>query len=126
MEAQLHGQLNRDIVLDTLAQPFISGNAVTEIALEDDFPTLSLSNLNNYQTSSYWIRNGDFVKLRSLEMGYTIPEDLSSRLKMNKIRMFLRGVNLLSLSQWSYSDPEFTQIGYPPVRTYYFGLNLNF
>jgi TonB-linked SusC/RagA family outer membrane protein len=128
MEAQLHGQLNRDIVLDwnKLAQPFISGNAVTEIVLEDDFPTLSLSNLNNYQTSSYWIRNGDFVKLRSLEMGYTIPEKFSSRLRINKIRMFLRGVNLLSLSQWSYSDPEFTQIGYPPVRTYYFGLNLNF
>lgn len=128
IEAQLQGQLNRDIILgwNQLAQPFLRGNAATEIALEEGFPTLSLTNLNNYQTSSYWVRNGDFVKLRNIELGYTLPEQLTKQLKMNKVRVFLRGVNMLSLSKWKYSDPEYATIGYPPMKTYFFGLNINF
>jgi TonB-linked SusC/RagA family outer membrane protein len=127
-EAQLQGQANRDIVLDwnKLAQPFLSGNAVTEIALEDDFPTLSLTNLNNYQPSAFWVRKGDFLKLRNLELGYTFQKDIPDHLKKNRVRIFLRGVNLLSLSEWKYSDPEYTVIGYPPMRSYLFGLNINF
>ena len=128
VEAMLHGKLNRDIVLDwnKLAQPFMSGNAVTEIAREDGFPPLTLSNLNNYQVSTYWVRKGDFLKVRNLELGYTLPGNVAERMKMNRVRLFVRGVNLLSLSQWKYSDPEFTVIGYPPLKTYMCGLNFDF
>jgi TonB-linked SusC/RagA family outer membrane protein len=128
LEALLHGKLNRDIVLDwnKLSQPFVSGNAITEIAQEEGFPPLTLSNLNNYQVSTYWVRNGDFLKIRNLELGYTLPANLASKIRLNSTRFFVRGVNLLSLSQWKYSDPEFTVIGYPPQRTYMCGLNINF
>lgn len=126
LEVMFHGKLNRDIVLDwnRLAQPFLSGNAATEIAREEGFPPLTLSNLNNYQVSTYWVRNGDFLKVRNLELGYTLPGKGTG--KMNRIRLFVRGVNLLSLSQWKYSDPEFTVIGYPPLKTYMCGLNFDF
>lgn len=127
-EALFQGQFNRDINLsnNVMAQPFIHGNAVNEIALEDDFPALSLSNMNNYQSSTYWVRNGDFVKLRSVELGYTLPEELLLGLRMKKARFFLRGVNVLTLSDWEYSDPEVAYIGYPPMKSYLLGVNIDF
>jgi hypothetical protein len=127
-EAFLQGQLNKDINLsgNAMAQPFVNGNAVNEIVAEDGFPTLSLSNMNNYQASSYWIRKGDFLKLRNFEVGYTLPETTLSRLKMEKVRFFVRAVNALTFSDWDYTDPEYTAIGYPPMKSYLLGVNLNF
>ncbi|TRX71171.1 SusC/RagA family TonB-linked outer membrane protein [Carboxylicivirga sp. M1479] len=128
LEAMFQGQLNRDITINDNAmyQPFIKGNAVTEIAKEDGFPRLSLTNMNNYQSSSYWVRSVDFIKLRNLELGYSLPKHLSSSLRMDKVRFFFRGMNILTLSDWKYTDPEFSWIGYPPMKTYYLGVNINF
>lgn len=128
LDAMLQGQFNRDILLsgNELYQPFLSGNAATEIALEADFPALSLSNTNNYQSSSYWLRKGDFVKLRNIELGYSLPENTTQRLKLEKLRIFVRGVNILTLSDWKYTDPEYVGIGYPPMKSYFLGLNINF
>ena len=127
-ETLFQGQLNRDIVLagNALYEPFISGNAATEIVLEDGFPTLSLTRMNNYQNSSYWMRNTDFVKLRSLELGYSFPGNRIERLGMDRLRFFFRGMNMLTLSKWKYTDPEFSSVGYPPMKAYYLGVNINF
>nr|WP_319509507.1 SusC/RagA family TonB-linked outer membrane protein [uncultured Draconibacterium sp.] len=127
-EAFLQGQFNNDINLsgNAMTQPFIHGNAVNEIVAEDGFPALSLSNMNNYQASSYWVRNGDFVKLRNFEVGYTLSKTTLTRLQMEKVRFFVRAVNALTLSNWDYTDPEYTSIGYPPMKSYLLGVNLNF
>ena len=127
-EAFLQGQFNHDINLagNALARPFIQGNAVNEIVKEDGFPTLTLSNMNNYQSSSYWIRNGNFLKLRNIEVGYSLPENTLSRLNVEKVRFFVRAVNPLTLSNWKYTDPEYTSIGYPPMKSYLLGVNVNF
>ena len=128
LEAMLQGRFNRDIVLSEseLYQPFLTGNAATEIVNESGFPALSLTNTNNYQTSSYWVRKGDFIKLRNIELGYSLPENITNRIGMEKVRLFVRGVNMLTFSDWDYTDPEFTGIGYPPMKSYFLGLNLNF
>jgi len=122
------GQLNHDINLagNPLAQPFIHGNAVNEIVTEEGFPTLTLSNLNNYQSSSYWIRNGNFLKMRNLEVGYGLPANVIGPNKKDQVRLYLRGINVFTLSSWKYTDPEFTGIGYPPMKSLLVGLNLNF
>ena len=127
-EAFLQGQFNNDINLsgNPMAQPFIHGNAVNEIVTEADFPTLTLSNMNNYQSSSYWIRNGDFLKLRNIELGYTLPENALSPLNAEKIRFFARAVNAFTISNWSYTDPEYTSVGYPPMKSFLLGVNVNF
>lgn len=128
LEAMLQGQFNRDILLSesVLYQPFLTGNAATEIVNESDFPALSLTNTNNYQASTFWVRKGDFIKLRNIELGYSLSENITSRLGMDKVRFFVRGVNMLTISDWDYTDPEFTGIGYPPMKSYFLGLNLNF
>lgn len=127
-EAMIQGQFNHDINLDgnTMAQPFISGNAANEIVEEDGFPALTLSNMNNYQNSTYWVRNGDFLKLRNLELGYTLSEGALSSLNMKNVRFFVRGVNVLTVSKWKFTDPEYTAIGYPPMKSYLLGVNINF
>jgi len=128
VEAQFQGQFNRDLMLawNQLYQPFLSGNSVSEIALEDGFPALSLTNYNNYQSSTYWVRNGNFLKLRYFELGYTFGNMLRNQLRTDNIRLFLRGVNVFTLSNWKYSDPEFYGIGYPPMKTFYLGATINF
>ena len=122
------GQLNHDINMMGTPQtaPFIYGNSATEIALQDDFPPLTLSNRTNYQTSTYWVRNGDFVKLRNAEVGFTLPESIQDRLGMDHLRIFARGVNVFTVSKYKFSDPEYTGIGYPPMKSYLLGLNINF
>lgn len=122
------GKLNHDINMMATPQtaPFIYGNGVTEIALEDDFPPLSLTSMNNYVTSDHWVRNGDFVKLRNVEVGYTLPEIAQNFLGMKEVRVYARGVNVLTISDYKFSDPEYTSIGYPPMKSYLLGLNINF
>lgn len=128
MEIMLQGQFNRDEILSgmPLYQPFIYGNAATEFVQKDDFPRLSLTNMNNYQPSSYWVENINFIKLRNLEFGYTLNQNISRKLSMDSFRLFVRGINLLTVSNWNYTDPEFLGIGYMPMRVYYIGINISF
>ena len=82
------------------------------------YPRLSATNnLNNYRFSSFWQRDGSFLKLRSLELGYTLPQNLVSKVKIGSARLFVNGTNLLSLDKLKgYIDPE-TRGGYPTLRT---------
>ncbi|MBN1131926.1 MAG: SusC/RagA family TonB-linked outer membrane protein [Bacteroidales bacterium] len=127
-EILFQGQFSRDVLLsgNPLYQPFVYGNAATEYALKEDFPRLTLSNMNNYQPSSYWVENINFLKLRNLELGYSLNGRLVQKLSIHSFRIFVRGINLLDLSNWDYSDPEFFEIGYMPMRVYYFGINISF
>ena len=91
------------------------------------YPRLSASNnLNNYQYSSFWQRNGSFIKLRSLELGYTLPGAFAEKIKLINARVFINGTNLFSLDHLNgYIDPEVSS-GYPPLRTVSAGVRLQF
>ncbi|MEZ0607755.1 SusC/RagA family TonB-linked outer membrane protein [Fibrella sp. WM1] len=96
-----------------------------ETAATATYPRLSASNnLNNFLFSDYWQRDGSFIKLRSLELGYTFTSQLISRVKLNNARLFVNGTNLFSLDRMDgYVDPEVGS-GYPPLRTVSAGLRL--
>jgi len=82
-----------------------------------DYPRLSSKdNLNNYQFSTFWQRDGSFIKLRSAEIGYTMPSKLTNRIKMNTVRFFINGINLFSIDKIEYGDPE-SLTGYPVMKT---------
>jgi TonB-linked SusC/RagA family outer membrane protein len=91
------------------------------------YPRLSASdNLNNYQYSSFWQKNGDFLKLRSLEIGYTLPQKTAKKVRLENARVFANGTNLFSWDHMNgFTDPE-TLIGYPALRTISLGLTINF
>ena len=98
-----------------------------ETAANATYPRLTASNnLNNYRFSSFWQRDGSFIKLRSVELGYNFSEKINKRLKIRNSRLFVNGTNLFSLDYLKgYIDPE-TRSGYPALRTVSLGAKAQF
>ena len=95
---------------------------------EANYPRLSaITNLNNYQYSSLWQKNGDYLKVRNIEIGYTLPGSLAQKIALSNVRIYLSAINLLSFS-WledNYGiDPE-NMTGYPAMKSFTMGININ-
>ncbi|WEK35674.1 MAG: TonB-dependent receptor [Candidatus Pseudobacter hemicellulosilyticus] len=84
--------------------------------------------LNNIQQSSWWLRSAAFLRLKSLEVGYTLPDRVVNRLKIDNARFYLNGMNLLTWSSFKLWDPELRGNGfaYPIQRVFNIGVNVNF
>lgn len=96
------------------------------LAATIDFPSLSIENARNtFQPSTYFMRNGDFIRLRSLEVGYQFPKQWIKHLHMQKASIYLRGMNLFTWDHLDGFDPE-VQEGYPIMKSYNIGLNITF
>ena len=93
------------------------------------YPRLTtIANNNNYINSTFWMKNGDFLRLRNVEIGYTLPESLQKRLSLSNARIFVNGINILTLSSLLkdyHIDPE-TMNGYPGMKSYNLGISVNF
>jgi len=83
---------------------------------------------NNNQTSTHWLRDGSFVRLKSGEFGYTLPYRLTQKAHVERFRLYLSGTNLLLWSKFKMWDPEMAGkgLGYPVQRVINFGLNVVF
>jgi TonB-linked SusC/RagA family outer membrane protein len=92
------------------------------------YPRLSLSNTNNYATSSYWVEDNSFLRLQYIELGYTLPTPIARMIGMTKARIFVNGNNLYCWDKIDFKDPEIQDNGlaYPIQRTISAGLNLSF
>jgi TonB-linked SusC/RagA family outer membrane protein len=90
-------------------------------------PRLStLENANNYRPNSVWYADASFLKLRSVELYYDLPKSLISRIKMVDARIYLRGMNLLSIDNIKIVDPEEIGITYPTMSSYNLGIRIGF
>lgn len=91
-----------------------------------DFPSLTLeNNTNNFQNSTFFMRNGDFLRLRSLEVGYKLPMRWIKHVGLQSANIYLRGMNLFTLDHLKFFDPEVLE-GYPVLKSYNVGINLTF
>lgn len=84
---------------------------------------------NNTQESTWWLRDIDFLRLKTAEIGYTLPKDLTGKLNINTTRFYIRGTNLLTFSKFKLWDPELnTRNGgsYPNISVVSIGLNVLF
>ncbi|HTN20250.1 MAG TPA: TonB-dependent receptor [Pelobium sp.] len=81
---------------------------------------------NNMQTSTWWMRDGSFMRLKSLEVGFTLPKKLTQRVKVGKARIYLNGLNLLTFSKFKMWDPEQSgnAFNYPIQKVFNIGVNL--
>lgn len=105
---------------------FAANSWTPETAATADYPRLTtLANSNNYQESNFWYRNGNFVRLRNVEVAYSLPQSLLATTKIKSVRFFARGLNLLTLDNVDMVDPE-VLTGYPVMKSYNFGLNVQF
>lgn len=90
------------------------------------YPRLSTENNgNNYTLSSFWQKNGNYLRLKSTELGFTLPEQTCKNLGVENIRFIIGGTNLLTFDHIKYYDPEVIG-GYPLAKNYYLGINVNF
>ena len=83
---------------------------------------------NNNQPSTHWLRNGSFVRLKTAEIGFTLPAKLTKKAYMRMLRFYMSGTNLLLWSNFKMWDPEMAGngLGYPVQRVFNFGINLKF
>ena len=103
----------------------------------------SASNTNNFQKSSdIYIFNAAYLRLKNIQVGYTIPNQITSKIGIQKLRFSVNAQNLFTLAKLSFIDPESTEFGsnmggtgsagansgrnYPTLRYYGFGLDLEF
>lgn len=82
---------------------------------------------NNRQSSSWWLRDGSFLRLYSLEIGYTLPARIAKAIRVKKARIYFNGLNLLTWSPFKLWDPEQggNAFAYPVQKVFNLGLNVN-
>jgi TonB-linked SusC/RagA family outer membrane protein len=115
------------------------------------YPVLKnqIDNNNNYRVSDFYIEDGSYLRLKNLQLGFTLPQKWGSHLKLKNLRVYLVAYNLLTITKYSGFDPEIgnqvntssvgtvntaksnTSMGidigsYPQARTYICGLNVDF
>lgn len=83
---------------------------------------------NNAQTSTWWMRDGSFLRLKSIEIGYTLPKPLQRRYSMTNFRIYMNGTNLLTWSKFKLWDVEMAGEGldYPIQKVFNLGLMVSF
>ena len=100
-----------------------------ENAANAAYPRLSYgANVNNDVVSSYWTRNGDYLRLKSAEIGYSLPEGLIRKVHLSTVRVFANGYNLFTVASSGLDgrDPESYYGDYPLQRVINLGLNIKF
>ena len=84
---------------------------------------------NNYRNSSYWTRDCSYLRLKNLELGYSLPKEFLSHLRMEHARFFFNATNLLTFSNFKLWDPEMGSSNgeaYPLTKSFTVGLTVSF
>lgn len=94
------------------------------------FPRLTQTNrVHNSLVSDFWVRDASYLRLKNMEIGYTLSADLLKKIGIQKLRVFMNGYNLFTLDHLGFIDPESKVSNnnkYPNTRIYNFGVNVNF
>lgn len=121
------GQKSTDLLYNSWT-PSNTGATVPKASNKSNFST-------NTEICDYYIEDGSFVRLKNLQLGYTIPESVLNKINVGSVRIYLQGVNLFTMTKYTGLDPELggwdTSFGldagnYPLVKQYLIGLNVNF
>ena len=119
-------------------------NAWTPENHNAELPVLAPGAANGYTSfttttsNSYYVETGSYLRLRNLQIGYTMPKSLSSRFKIDNLRIYVQGQNLFTVTKYSGPDPDISiqsgngldtymgvdRSGFPNTRQYLVGLNI--
>ena len=96
---------------------------------DSNIPALTTSDTNNEgRVSSYYIENGSYAKLRTIQLGYNLPKQVVSKLYLDRIRLYASAQNLITIksSKFTGVDPENPGFNYPIPLNLTFGVNVSF
>lgn len=138
---ELSGVYNSGVTASTLYTASFEGDSNSPYYRIEDawtpentnakYPRLStVSNGNNAWRSTWWVVNGEYLRLKNANIGYNIPERLiKNRSWISGAKIYLAGTNLLTLTHFKYVDPESPSVSngyYPQQKTYSIGVNVTF
>jgi len=120
------GLIGANAVLDVIAANYWSENNQNPYAF---WPRLSngISN-NNEQRSTWWLQDGTYLRLKSFEIGYTLPKQWLQKINLSNLRIYASGTNLARWSTFKLWDPELggNGLNYPLQQVYNIGLSVGF
>ena len=114
---------------------FYNGGKVTEKHLDRwtesnpnaSYPRLSMKDSKNRVTSSFWVQDASYAKLRNLQVGYTLPKQWTAKYGISRLRIYSSIDNLFTITSFDGVDPEAVSGNYYPLtRNYSFGVNVTF
>ncbi len=124
------------------AVPFNNGAGVTKEWATDAWTpqnpnarlpilTVATDATENFQPSTFWLKNGSYLRLKNIQLKYDLPQKWVSRISMKNISFFANGENLVTFSKYKDFDPEKDVTGdsfyeYPTLKTFSFGINATF
>lgn len=119
------------------AWAFFNGGKVQDIHLERwtpsnpnaNYPRILLEDTNNRIISSYWLKNAAYLRLKNVEIAYSLPKAIATKIRAESIRLFINGMNLLTISEIKNFDPENTNSrawAYPQQKVFNTGINIQF
>ena len=86
----------------------------------------TLNNSNNFRNSTQWLVNGDYFKLRNLNVYYNLPQRWISKVKLEQCQIFARANNVFSIDHVKYMNCEDFSVNYPDMFSVYFGASIKF
>lgn len=123
------------------------GNAVSTLVANNHYyyndanPSDPANNINGYYprlkntsdvqnaavASNFYLYNASYVKLKNVQLGYTLPKSLTQKWSLSKVRIYMAAENLFTITKYPGLDPEIgPSVGYPTMRQYSVGLNAAF
>ncbi len=130
-----------DVFDATYRQDVASGNFPTWVldrwtgeGTSNKVPILKLGDSNNWVISDLYVQDGSYLRMKNVTLGYTLPRNITEKIKVSRFRIYVRGENLLTFTKYWGFDPEIgtssTSLGvdygvYPQARTWSFGCNLS-
>lgn len=110
-------------------------NRWTGPGTSNKYPRFVVGDATNWQSSDLYITDGSYLRLKNIQLGYTLPTNLTRRIFVNKLRLFVAAENLITFTKYAGYDPEISSGGtslgvdygvYPQSRTFTVGFNLGF
>ena len=125
--AILSGTYYRPLVDNTTISNYVYRNRWTPETPNARFPRLTTETVdNNLQTSSLWLADRSFLKLRNCEVYYKLPSSWLNRFWVKNAKVYVRGVDLLCFDSIDQLDPEAMNSSYPATRSIHVGLSVGF
>ncbi|WP_158642504.1 SusC/RagA family TonB-linked outer membrane protein [Chitinophaga japonensis] len=132
---------NKTYLTGYAVSPFNYGGTFTEDLLDSwtpdnkdaRYPLMRQDLSVNYEFSDWWLYDSKYLRLKNLQLGYTLPQNLLQRLKISQLRLYVMLENVLTLKSGNFPesfDPEIDNwqsgVNFPQLKTYTLGLNLKF